>query len=74
LQGLADAKAGLTRRGIAFVLRHATPAKAALTLGRKAALLILDRGYLTIQKKWYAEIERGFDGRLVQVEGDVVVP
>ncbi|KMO16198.1 deoxyribodipyrimidine photo-lyase [Methylobacterium indicum] len=74
LQGLADARAGLEHRGIAFVLRRATPAKAALTLGRQAAMLVLDRGYLTIQKQWYAEIEKGFDGRLVQVEGDVVVP
>ncbi len=74
LQGLADAKAGLERRGIAFVLRRATPAKAALALGKHAATLVLDRGYLTIQKDWYAEIEKTFDGRLVQVEGDVVVP
>ncbi len=74
LQGLADAKAGLERRGIAFVLRRTTPAKAALNLGRQAAMLVLDRGYLTIQKSWYAEIGKGFDGRLVQVEGDVVVP
>jgi deoxyribodipyrimidine photo-lyase len=74
LQGLADAKAGLERRGIAFVLRRATPAQAALHLGGQAAMLVLDRGYLTIQKSWYAEIAQGFDGRLVQVEGDVVVP
>ncbi|GJD52043.1 hypothetical protein OPKNFCMD_4805 [Methylobacterium crusticola] len=74
LEGLADVAAGLARRGVAFALRRASPAEAALALGGEAALLVLDRGYLTIQKRWYAEIARGFGGRVVQVEGDVVVP
>ncbi|WP_298956082.1 deoxyribodipyrimidine photo-lyase [uncultured Methylobacterium sp.] len=74
LQGLAQAKAGLERRGIAFVLRRGTPAEAALALAGEAAMLVLDRGYLAIQKLWYAAIREGYDGRLVQVEGDVVVP
>ena len=74
LQGLAQAKAGLARRGIAFVLRRATPAAAAIDLGRDAALVVLDRGYLAIQKRWYGEIAAGLDRRVVQVEGDVVVP
>ncbi len=73
LEGLADAAKGLTERGIGFVLRKASPAEIALDLSRKAALLVLDRGYLAIQKQWYAEIVKGAKTRVVQVEGDVVV-
>ncbi|AWN43918.1 deoxyribodipyrimidine photo-lyase [Methylobacterium durans] len=74
LQGLADVKAGLEERGVAFVMRRASPAAIAIDLAAKAALLVLDRGYLAIQKRWYGEIVRGVDTRIVQVEGDVVVP
>lgn len=74
LQGLAEAKAGLEKRGIAFVMRKASPAEVAIALSERAALLVLDRGYLAIQKRWYAEIGKRVKGRIVQVEGDVVVP
>lgn len=74
LQGLADAAAALDRRGIAFLVRRGTPAQVAIDLSEKAALLVLDRGYLAIQKDWYGAIEREAKCRVVQVEGDVVVP
>ncbi|KQP08599.1 deoxyribodipyrimidine photolyase [Methylobacterium sp. Leaf99] len=74
LQGLADAKAGLDKRGIGFCLRKASPAEIAIDLARDAALLVLDRGYLAIQKRWYGEIGKAVETRIVQVEGDVVVP
>jgi deoxyribodipyrimidine photo-lyase len=74
LQGLADAKAGLEKRGIGFVMRKASPAKVAIDLAKDAALLVLDRGYLAIQKGWYREIAAKVKTRIVQVEGDVVVP
>ena len=74
LQGLADAAAGLAARGIGFCLRKASPAEIAIELADAAALLVLDRGYLAIQKRWYGEILAGVETRIVQVEGDVVVP
>ncbi len=74
LQGLADAKAGLEKRGVGFVMRKCSPAKIAIDLAQEAALLILDRGYLAIQKGWYREIKKAVKTRIVQVEGDVVVP
>ena len=74
LQGLADAKAGLEKRGIGFVMRKCSPAEIAIALAEDAALLVLDRGYLAIQKGWYREIAKSVKTRIVQVEGDVVVP
>ncbi|MBB3996825.1 deoxyribodipyrimidine photo-lyase [Aureimonas pseudogalii] len=74
LDGLADMAAGLEKRGIGFVMRKASPAEIAIDLARDAALLVLDCGYLAIQKRWYGEITGAVEGRIVQVEGDVVVP
>ncbi|CAO4167798.1 deoxyribodipyrimidine photo-lyase [Methylorubrum populi] len=74
LQGLADAAAALEKRGIGFLVRRGTPAEVAIDLSDKAALLVLDRGYLAIQKRWYGEIAEGAECRIFQVEGDVVVP
>ncbi|UPG72281.1 deoxyribodipyrimidine photo-lyase [Roseomonas gilardii subsp. gilardii] len=74
LEGLADAAEGLAKRGIGFVIRKASPAEIAADLSREAALLVLDRGYLAIQKRWYAEIRGAVTIRTLQVEGDVVVP
>ncbi|MDP4006798.1 deoxyribodipyrimidine photo-lyase [Methylobacterium sp. NEAU K] len=74
LQGLADAKAGLEARGVGFVMRKCSPARVAIDLAETAALLVLDRGYLAIQKGWYGEITKAVRTRIVQVEGDVVVP
>ncbi len=74
LQGLSEVAAALEKRGITFLLRRGTPSEVAIDLAKRAALLVLDRGYLTIQRRWYAEIEKGVECRLLQVEGDVVVP
>ena len=74
LDGLADVARGLAERGIGFVARKGSPAEVAVALSRRAAILVIDRGYLTIQKTWYAEIARAAAVRVVQVEGDVVVP
>jgi deoxyribodipyrimidine photo-lyase len=74
LDGLADVSRRLAERGIGFVLRKASPAEMAIELSRRAAMLVLDRGYLAIQKQWYAEIGKAAALRIVQVEGDVVVP
>ena len=74
LDGLADVARGLVKRGIAFVALKGSPAEVAIDLSKQAALLVIDRGYLTIQKRWYAEIAKAAGLRVVQVEGDVVVP
>ena len=74
LQGLRDCRERLIERGIGFVMRKGSPAEVAIDLAKEAALLVLDRGYLAIQKAWYGQIAREVETRAVQVEGDVVVP
>ena len=46
----------------------------ALRLGRNAALIVCDRGYLRLQKKWRQAVATRADSLVIQVESDVVVP
>lgn len=74
LEGLADVQAALARRGVGFVVRRGAPDDVAIELARHAALVVCDRGYLRHQKVWRANLAEAAACRVVQVEGDVVVP
>ena len=74
LDGLAEVRRALIARGIGFVIRKSPPHHLVRDLADRAALVVCDRGYLRIQRAWRAHLADGFDRRLVQVEGDVVVP
>ncbi len=74
LEGLADVQAALTRRGVGFVVRRGAPDDIAIELSRHAALVVCDRGYLRHQKAWRANLAEAAACRVMQVEGDVVVP
>ena len=76
LEGLAEVKSSLERRGIAFTLRHGEPDRVAAELSEDAAAVVVDRGYMRLQVKWRASLAAKLQDRceLTQVEGDVVVP
>ncbi|HSA80844.1 MAG TPA: deoxyribodipyrimidine photo-lyase [Geminicoccaceae bacterium] len=74
LQGLQEVERALRQRGIGFVIRRGEPAGVAIDLAARAALVVCDRGYLRHQKQWRAAVARASPCRVVQVEGDVVVP
>ncbi len=74
LEGLAEAEQGLRARGLGFVVRRGSPANVAIELAQRAALVVCDRGYLRPQKQWYSEVAAKARRRVLQVEGDVVVP
>jgi deoxyribodipyrimidine photo-lyase len=74
LEGLRDVSVGLKRRGIKFVLRHGSPPAVAMELARSAALVVCDRGYQRLQKRWRDEVADNAARRVVEVESDVVVP
>ena len=50
------------------------PDQVALDLARDTSLVVCDRGYLRHQRSWRREVARRAGRRVVQVEGDVVVP
>jgi deoxyribodipyrimidine photo-lyase len=74
LQGLAETAAALRKRGIAFVIRRGSPDEVILGLAPQAALIVCDRGYLRMQRLWRQKVARAAGRRVLQVEGDVVVP
>jgi deoxyribodipyrimidine photo-lyase len=74
LEGLAETARNLQARGIAFVIRHGTPDEVAVTLANRAAMVVCDRGYLRPQKQWRSRVAADAKRRVLQVEGDVVVP
>lgn len=74
LEGLACAELDLARRGIQLVVLAEEPPRAIERLGGRAALVVTDRGYLRIQKRWREEAARRLKSSLIEVESDVVVP
>ena len=74
LEGLAETAADLRARGIAFVIRRGAPDEVILRLAVQAALIVCDRGYLRVQREWRQKVANAAGRRVLQVEGDVVVP
>jgi deoxyribodipyrimidine photo-lyase len=74
LEGLTETAQALRERGIGFVIRRGAPDEVILRLAREAALIVCDRGYLRAQKQWRRRVAAEAGRRVLQVEGDVVVP
>ncbi|MCX8118387.1 MAG: deoxyribodipyrimidine photo-lyase [Desulfobacterota bacterium] len=74
LEGLRETKRSLEERKIRMVIRHISPEKGAVEMAKKASLVVVDRGYLRIQRGWREEVARRVDCPLIQVESDVIVP
>ncbi len=74
LQGLADVEAELSKRNITFVVRHGSPDDVAVELAKDACLVVCDRGYLRIQRRWRDTLASKATVPVIQIESDVVVP
>ena len=74
LEGLCAAARELEDRGIRLVVRLESPEEGAIKLARDASLVVADRGYLRIQKKWRKKVAGSVSCPLIQVETDVIVP
>jgi deoxyribodipyrimidine photo-lyase len=74
VEGLAETRASLEKRGVQLAVLRAEPDEAALALAGEAALVVCDCGYLPHQRAWRARVAREARCQVVQVEADVVVP
>ena len=74
LEGLRETQAALATQGIKMVILHGSPVDVALALGKHAAMIVCDRGYLRHQRAWRAHVASSATCPVVQVESDVVVP
>ena len=74
IEGLIDVQGELKRRGIDFVVLHGELIHNILEISREASLLICDKGYMKISKKWRRDISRAVGCPMVEVESNLVVP
>ncbi len=74
LEGLREVRQALAERKIQLVVRRDDPDQAAVALGRSAALVVTDGGYLRPQKRWREKAAAGLSCQLIQIESDVIVP
>jgi deoxyribodipyrimidine photo-lyase len=74
LEGLAEVQSSLQRRSIKMIVRHRSPEKAVVELAKEASLVVVDRGYLKVQRDWRNYAAEHLNCPLIQVETDVVIP
>ncbi len=74
LEGLRETEQALHERGIRLVVRLEPPVEAVSALASDAALVVVDRGYLRVERRWRERAAERLPCPLVQVESDVVVP
>ena len=74
LEGLKEVQSALRERNIKMVIQHQSPEIGAAELSKQADLVVVDRGYLKIQRAWRNYLAERIDCPLIQVESDVVVP
>ena len=74
LEGLAETAAALEALGIRLAVLLEEPDRAALRLGRRAAMIVTDRGYLRHQRAWRETVAERAGCPVVQVEGEAVLP
>ena len=74
LEGLAETKASLEKRGVKMVVRKGAPDRIALDLGKKASMIVCDFGPLRHQRVWRKNVAKNSLCKVVQIESDTIVP
>jgi deoxyribodipyrimidine photo-lyase len=74
LEGLKEVKHTLEKKGIQMVILHKSPEVGVIQVAKGASLVVVDRGYLKVQKAWRDDASKKMDCPLIQVETDVIVP
>ncbi len=74
LEGLRETQARLRERGVPLVVRRGEPDAVVAAFGRKAALVVVDDGYVRVERRWRARAAAALDCALVEVATNVVVP
>lgn len=74
LEGLKEVKAELEKRNIKMLIRRISPENGALEISSLAALMVVDRGYLRVERSWREILAKGSNCSVIQVETNVIVP
>lgn len=74
LEGLYEVEKSLIERGIKFVIRNTSPDSGAVEISNDASLVIVDKGYLKIERDWRSYVSENIICPLIEVETNTVVP
>lgn len=74
LAGLDEVRRELASRGILMVLRAGSPPQCIAGLADDACLVVVDAGYLKVQRQWRVEVAQTIRCRLEEVETNLIVP
>ena len=74
LEGLQEVYSALSSMNIKFVVKVGLPIENLVALSKKASLIIVDRGYLKVNRSWYKIAAESISVPLIQVEDNVIVP
>lgn len=73
-EGLEEIASAAPKRGLGFVAAVGSPDEVCVHYARHAAMVVVDAGYLRIQRQWRSSAAKRVACRMVEVESDVVVP
>ncbi len=74
LEGLRQVEEDLAGRGIRFVIRAQSPVKSIPQLAKNACLVVVDEGYLRVQRHWREEVADAVQCPLIEIETNLIVP
>lgn len=74
LQGLKEVEASLQKKDIPLIIGLDQPHEGAVKQSSNASLVVVDAGYLKIERQWREYAAHNMKCPLIQVETDVVVP
>ena len=74
LEGLRETKKKLEEKGVRLIVARCEPPAGAIELAGRASLLVLDRGYLRIERRWRRLAVEEVEIPVYQVEDNVLVP
>jgi deoxyribodipyrimidine photo-lyase len=74
LKGLNEVEEKLEKRGIKFIIERAAPDEGIINFSDDCCLIVVDRGYLKIQREWRSKVANNVKCPLIQVESDVIIP
>ena len=74
LEGLKETQETLHGRGIPLVVRRGAPDREIVAFGRDAAMVVVDDGYVRVERDWRRGAAAALDCPLIEVATNVVVP
>ena len=73
-EGLKEVRDSLAKIGIQIVVRLQSPDTGAVELAKNATIVIVDAGYLRIQRQWRKNVAEKVECPLYEVETNLIVP